>query len=84
MGAAAALAIAGAMSIPWIQIRESMVAQQLQSMRDMSAVWAKKPDTSMERFRFVKGSNGQAAAGDAFLSSALDEFAATPANFDRY
>ncbi|MBV5344383.1 MAG: HAMP domain-containing protein, partial [Rhodoferax sp.] len=72
------------MAIPWIQIRESMVAQQLQSMRDICAVWAKKPDSSMERFRFVKGSNAQAAAGDPFLAGAFDEFAAAPANFDRF
>ena len=84
MGAVTALAITGALAIPWIQIRESMVAQQLQSMRDICAVWAKKPDSSMERFRFVKGSNAQAAAGDPFLASAFDEFAATPANFDRF
>jgi signal transduction histidine kinase len=84
MGAVTALAITGAMAIPWIQIRESMVAQQLQSMRDICAVWAKKPDSSMERFRFVKGSNAQAAAGDPFLAGAFDEFAAAPANFDRF
>ncbi len=84
MGVAAALAISGAMSIPWIQIRESIVAQQLQSMRDMSQVWAKTPDISIDRLRFVKGTDAKAAAGDQFLASAFDQFADTPDVFDRY
>ena len=53
MSAVAALAIFGAMAIPWIQIRESMVAQQLQSMRDISQIWGKNPDITIDQFRFV-------------------------------
>ena len=78
MGAVAAVAISGAMAIPWFQIRDSSVAQQLQSMRDFSQVWGKNPDISIDQFRFVKGSDAKAAGGDQFLSSAFDEFAASP------
>ena len=84
MSAVAALAIFGAMAIPWNQIRESMVAQQLQSMRDISQIWGKNPDSTIDQFRFVKGADGKAAVGDQFLSSAFDEFAASPDIFDRY
>ena len=84
MGAVAAVAISGAMAIPWFQIRDSSVAQQLQSMRDFSQVWGKNPDISIDQFRFVKGSDAKAAGGDQFLSSAFDEFAASPDIFDRY
>ena len=84
MGAVAAVAISGAMAIPWFQIRDSSVAQQLQSMRDFSQVWGKNPDISIDQFRLVKGSDAKAAGGDQFLSSAFDEFAASPDIFDRY
>lgn len=84
MGATAALAISAAMVTPWIQTRVSAEAELLQSMRDVAQVWAHAPDLSSTGFRFVKGSDAQAAAGDPFLAQAFEEFAREPAKFDHF
>jgi signal transduction histidine kinase len=84
MGCAAALAIAGAMTAPWIQIRASVVAEEWRSMREVAQVWAKAPDPLTPNFRFVRGADAQAAAGDPFLSGALESFTRDPAQYDHY